>query len=76
MSKLKNSRRKFLSLNLSGGASSTNTKSSSDKPEKVKMLTPDGQLVEIDMELLDQVSNRKQANNKDILNWTKSVKDK
>ena len=37
--------------------------------EKVKMLTPDGQLVEVDKSVLDQAANRKKVTNKDILEW-------
>lgn len=36
---------------------------------KVKMLTPDGKLVEVDKAVFDQVSSKKKASNEDILNW-------
>ena len=38
------------------------------KKEKVKMLTADGKLVEIDKEVLDAASKQK-VNNKEILQW-------
>lgn len=39
--------------------------------EKVKMLTADGKLVEIDKDLLDAATKQK-VNNKDILQWMKN----
>lgn len=39
------------------------------KKEKVKMLTQDGQLVEVDKALLDAIQNKQKATNKDILDW-------
>ena len=41
------------------------------KKEKVKMLTADGKLVEIDKEVLDTAIKQK-VNNKDILSWMKN----
>ena len=41
------------------------------KKEKVKMLTADGKLVEIDKDVLDMAIKQK-ANNKDILQWMKN----
>ena len=41
------------------------------KKEKVKMLTADGKLVEIDKAVLDAASRRK-VNNKEILQWMKN----
>jgi len=38
------------------------------KKEKVKMLTPDGKLVEIDKAVLDAACKQK-VNNKEILKW-------
>ena len=68
-----NSRRKFLSLALTGSAALAAGKVVAKEPtnngETVKMLTPDGQLVEIDKSVLDQVSDRKKVNNKDIFKW-------
>ena len=61
------SRRSFLSLFLSG-KNETASSGNSGK-EKVKMLTADGKLVEVDRELLDQAVNRFKANKKDIFNW-------
>ena len=41
------------------------------KKEKVKMLTADGQLVEIDKDVLDAAAKQK-VNNKEILKWMKN----
>lgn len=58
------SRRRFLSLFTSG---KSNT--SAETTEKVKMLTADGKLVEVDKGLLDQATKRFKASKKDIFNW-------
>jgi hypothetical protein len=42
--------------------------SSTDK-EKVKMLTADGQLVEVDKAVYEAAMQHKKASNKDILDW-------
>ncbi len=39
------------------------------KKEKVKMLTPDGQLVEIDKDLFDALTKKQKVTNKEILDW-------
>lgn len=41
------------------------------KKQKVKMLTADGKLVEIDKEVLEAASKQK-VNNKEILQWMKN----
>ena len=41
------------------------------KKEKVKMLTADGKLVEVDKDVLDAASKQK-VNNKEILQWMKN----
>lgn len=41
-----------------------------EKGKMVKMLTPDGKLVEVEASVLKQ-ANKKKADNKDILNWVK-----
>ena len=41
------------------------------KKEKVKMLTADGQLVEVDKTVLD-AANKQKVNNKEILQWMKN----
>lgn len=53
------SRRAFLSM----FTSADNT------PQMVKMLTPDGKLVEVNKTLLDQAINKQKASCKDIFNW-------
>jgi hypothetical protein len=40
-----------------------------EKREMVKMLTADGQLVEVDKAIFDQVANKKKATNKEIYDW-------
>lgn len=37
--------------------------------ETVKMLTPDGKLVEVDKRLLESAGKRQKVSNKDILDW-------
>ena len=41
------------------------------KKEKIKMLTADGKLVEIDKDVLDAAASQK-VNNKEILQWMKN----
>lgn len=41
----------------------------SEGGEKMKMLTPDGKLVEIDKALFDKLSTKKKANNSEIYQW-------
>ena len=78
MSDEKKSRRQFLLLGLLSGAAGTaagQTGGGDDSSgEKVKMLTPDGQLVEVDKAVLDQITRRKKASNKDILDWRQPPK--
>ena len=66
------SRRRFLSLGLiaSAGliAGKTNAQSMSETGEKVKMLTPDGKLVEVDKGALSNAV-KKPASKKDVLRW-------
>jgi hypothetical protein len=40
--------------------------------EKVKMLTADGKLVEVDKKVVDAIANRQKVNNKEILDWMKN----
>jgi len=64
------SRRWFLSL-------FTQTDKKQGKPEMVKMLTAEGKLVEIDKAVLDEMSKKQKATNKEIYNWMKNPsKDK
>ena len=58
------SRRWFLSL-------FTNSNEKNTKAEKVKMLTADGKLVEVDKAVYDKASRQK-ADNKMILDWMKN----
>ena len=41
----------------------------SAKPGKVKMLTADGKLVEIDQSVLDKATTKTKATNQEIYNW-------
>jgi hypothetical protein len=36
---------------------------------KIKMLTPDGKLVEVDKDIVDASVNRQKASSKDIFKW-------
>ena len=38
--------------------------------KKIKMLTPDGQLVEVDENVLALTKQKSKATNQDILNWS------
>lgn len=40
--------------------------------EKIKMLTADGKLVEVDKAVFDAVSQKQKASNKDIYDWMKN----
>ena len=55
-------RRWFLSLFTQAGKKPTGT-------DKVKMLTPDGKLVEVDRTVLDAAANRQKASNESIYEW-------
>ena len=64
------SRRGFLSLFLS---KKENTTIENQPPaEMVKMLTPDGKLVEVDKAMLDSIAQKKKASNQEILAWMKN----
>lgn len=39
------------------------------KPETVKMLSPDGKLVEVNKALLEKLSTGKKATNKEVYEW-------
>ena len=56
------SRRQFFSSLLSG-----ETKAASS--DRVKMLTPDGKMVEVDRSVFEQAANRKKASLQDIYQW-------
>lgn len=61
------SRRNFFSLLLS----------SNRKDEKIKMLTADGKLVEVDKNVVAEAAKKQKSTNKEIFNWMKNPsKDK
>jgi hypothetical protein len=67
-----NNRRGFLKRFLSVGpviGFISRTTAQSATAEKVKMLTPDGKLVEIDKSILAKKSNVKRASDKEVLDW-------
>ena len=70
------SRRKFLSLGLLGGAAllAPDVNAQTLQGETVKMLTPDGKLVEVRKSAVSQSEQRTKAKNADILKWTNSDK--
>lgn len=57
-----NSRRKFLSLFTSSKPAPANT-------EKIKLLTADGKLMEVDKAVFEKASKNNKATNKEILHW-------
>lgn len=59
------SRRKFFSLLLSPSEASSN-------PDMIKMLTPDGKLVEVDKSIVEAAAKNKKASNKEIYDWMKN----
>lgn len=46
------------------------------KIEKIKMLTADGKLVEVDKEAYDQLTSKQKASNKEIYDWMKNPSKK
>ncbi len=58
---ISSSRRKFLSL-------FSLTQNNSDN-EKVKLLSADGKLMEVDKAVLEKVATKKKASNQEILDW-------
>jgi 2-keto-3-deoxy-galactonokinase len=63
-------RRGFFSSLISGKEKSQAQNQSNS--EKVKMLTADGKLVEIDKSLLDEVAKKQKSTNKEIFDWMKN----
>lgn len=59
------SRRWFLSLFASTGKTTENS-------NKVKMLTADGKIVEIDKSVLEQATQKKKSSNVEIYEWMKN----
>lgn len=43
--------------------------SANKKDEKIKMLTADGKLVEVDRAVVEEAAKNKKATNKEIYNW-------
>jgi hypothetical protein len=66
---IKNSRRSFLSLLFAGDREKLLDEASGKDSEKVKMLTADGKLVEVDKRVFDEAQKRVKATNKEIYNW-------
>lgn len=66
------SRRRFLSLSILAGAGMIAGKADAqpeiETGEKIKMLTPDGKLVEVDKGALTKAT-KKPASKKDVLRW-------
>ena len=72
--KKKRDRRNFISSILAGGtaaglisAESANPKSTSGN--KVKMLTADGKLVEVDKSVIEKIAASKKASEKEVFEW-------
>lgn len=50
---------------------------SNNKVEKIKMLTADGKLVEVDKSIIEAAAKKQKAGNKEIFDWMKNPsKDK
>lgn len=62
----KKSRRGFLITLLSGSEPSVS------KPEMIKMLTPEGKVVEVEKSILIKATKNKKATNKEIYEWMKN----
>ena len=65
------SRRWFLSFFLSGNDETSSPKDEGNT-EKVKMLTAEGKLVEVDKNILEGAIKNQKASNKEILTWMKN----
>lgn len=63
----KSSRRSFLSQLLSSTREDLVEQASGS--EKIKMLTADGKLVEVDREIVNEATRRFKATNRDIYQW-------
>jgi len=73
-SKKKRDRRNFISSILTGGTAvgsitpvSANPKSTNGS--KIKMLTADGKLVEVDQSVLDKITGSQKATDKEVFEW-------
>ena len=74
-------RRRFLTLGLLGGAGLVTQPAQAMIPgaaeeDTVKMLTPDGRLVEVPKSALSPVENAGKAGHQDILDWSQAHKPK
>lgn len=82
--KEKHNRRKFLSLGLLSGAVmlSPGTQAEPVEPpegsneDTVKLLTPDGKLVEVKRSVVQEARSGSKVSNQEILKWTNSSKTK
>lgn len=63
------SRRNFFSLFLTASEKA-------EKPEMIKMLTPNGKLVEIEKTVFEAISKKQKASNKEIYDWMKNPSKK
>lgn len=68
------SRRSFLTLGLFKKNNTESTKTTTGA-EMVKMLTPDGKLVEVRKDVVEAAAKQK-ANNQEILNWMENPSKK
>lgn len=74
---MKKKRRDFITIILAAGASigllsSFNKSSKNKNTEKIKMLTTDGKLVEIDKSMIEKEITTSRASNKEVLEWMNS----
>jgi hypothetical protein len=75
---ISDSRRKFINKIYALGASfiPLDEKEDASSNGKVKMLTADGKLVEVDEAILDGLSSEAKVSNKDLYKWINSPIDK
>lgn len=52
------------------------TKLLGNQTEKIKLLTPDGKLVEVDKTIVEAAAKSKKATNKDIYDWMQNPSKK
>ena len=70
----KSNRRNFISSVLAAGAATgltlpVITKSKSKSGDKIKMLTADGKLVEVDRSVIEKATASKRATDKEVFEW-------
>ena len=68
----KNNRRNFLKTLVSSGAAAGLASPillQQEKEEKIKMLTPDGKLVEVNKSVIEKTAGVRRATDKEVFDW-------